>query len=379
MKYKCRVCSSPFYSEPLMIYENMPGAAQFMPNAESVINDKGINLHICQCSGCGLIQLDNDPVPYFREVIRATSFSEGMSQFRKKQFAYFIKKYGLKDKKIVEIGTGTGHYLSIMDSLDVEASGIEYSQESINICQKAGLRVSKDYLDSEDIIIPGGPFDAFFIMSFLEHLPDIKTALAGIANNLKGNGVGIVEVPNFDMILRNNLFSEFIGDHIYYFTEATLRTTLETNGYEVLDCEEVWYNYIISAKVKKREALNLNHFHNTKEKIKQDINQYLSRFSPGKVAIWGAGHQSLAIMSLADLGEKIKYVLDSATFKQGKFTPATHIPIVAPETLDTDPVDAVIVMAASYSDEVAEIIIKNYNPNIQIAILREFGLENISH
>jgi 2-polyprenyl-3-methyl-5-hydroxy-6-metoxy-1,4-benzoquinol methylase len=362
-----------------MIYENMPGAAQFMPNAESVINDKGINLHICQCSGCGLIQLDNDPVPYFREVIRATSFSEGMSQFRKKQFAYFIKKYGLKDKKIVEIGTGTGHYLSIMDSLDVEASGIEYSQESINICQKAGLRVSKDYLDSEDIIIPGGPFDAFFIMSFLEHLPDIKTALAGIANNLKGNGVGIVEVPNFDMILRNNLFSEFIGDHIYYFTEATLRTTLETNGYEVLDCEEVWYNYIISAKVKKREALNLNHFHNTKEKIKQDINQYLSRFSPGKVAIWGAGHQSLAIMSLADLGEKIKYVLDSATFKQGKFTPATHIPIVAPETLDTDPVDAVIVMAASYSDEVAEIIIKNYNPNIQIAILREFGLENISH
>ena len=43
--------------------------------------------------------------------------------------------------------------------------------------------------------------------------------------------------------------------------------------------------------------------------------------------------------------------------------------------LKTDPVDAIIVMAASYSDEVAKKIKKNFNKNIKISILREHSLE----
>jgi hypothetical protein len=96
------------------------------------------------------------------------------------------------------------------------------------------------------------------------------------------------------------------------------------------------------------------------------------------VAVWGAGHQALAVMALADLGGKIRYVIDSAPFKQGKFTPATHIPIVAPEHLKTDPVDAIIVMAASYSDEVAKLIVEKYREHIEIAILRDYGLECVN-
>ena len=67
-------------------------------------------------------------------------------------------------------------------------------------------------------------------------------------------------------------------------------------------------------------------------------------------------------------------IVDSAPFKQNKYTPATHLPIVAPEKLIADKVDAVIVMAAGYSDEVAGIIKRKFN-NIQIAVLRDFGLE----
>lgn len=93
------------------------------------------------------------------------------------------------------------------------------------------------------------------------------------------------------------------------------------------------------------------------------------------MAIWGAGHQALAIISLMNLADKIKYVVDSASFKQSKYTPATHIPIVSPEALDPDPVDAVIVMAASYSDEVAKIIRQKFDRNINVSILRDFGLE----
>ena len=82
-------------------------------------------------------------------------------------------------------------------------------------------------------------------------------------------------------------------------------------------------------------------------------------------------------MSLMNLANKIKYVVDSAAFKQGKFTPATHIPIVSPDKLNSDPVDAVVVMAASYSDEVVRNIKQNFHPKMRVSILRDFGLEKI--
>ena len=92
--------------------------------------------------------------------------------------------------------------------------------------------------------------------------------------------------------------------------------------------------------------------------------------------MWGAGYQSFAILSLTDIGNKISYVIDDATFKQNKFTPATHIPIVSSDWLRSNPVDAIIVMAASYSDEVAKKIRKNFDKNICVSILRDFGLES---
>ncbi len=80
-------------------------------------------------------------------------------------------------------------------------------------------------------------------------------------------------------------------------------------------------------------------------------------------------------MALAGLAGKIRYVVDSAPFKQGKYTPATHIPIVSADSLRSAPVKAVIIMAASYSDEVARIIREKFSGKIDLAILRDHGLE----
>ena len=41
------------------------------------------------------------------------------------------------------------------------------------------------------------------------------------------------------------------------------------------------------------------------------------------------------------------------------------------------PAEAGIVMAASYSDEVAGILRRQFSPQIKIAILRDFGLEMV--
>jgi 2-polyprenyl-3-methyl-5-hydroxy-6-metoxy-1,4-benzoquinol methylase len=374
---KCRVCNHIFFEEPLLCYENMPAVVQYLPDAESVESDKGLDLEVFQCSGCGLVQLSNEPVPYYKEVIRAAAFSEEMKDFRMRQFKSFVEKYSLKGKKNVEIGCGRGEYLSIMQQFGIEAYGLEHSDESVRQCLQNGLRVSKGFIESSTDKLDGAPFEAFYILNFLEHLPDPNSTLRGIYDNLTDDAVGLVEVPNFDMILRNKLFSEFIGDHLLYFTKETLNTTLKLNGFEIIDCNEVWYEYIISAIVKKKGKLDISHFYTYQAQLKNEIEEYLRRFKNKKVAIWGAGHQALAVISLINLADKIKYVVDSAPFKQGKYTPATHIRIVSPDALDSDPVDAVIVMAASYSDEVARIIREKFDKNINIAILRDFGLEAV--
>lgn len=372
---KCRVCQHKFFEEPLLQYRNMPKAAQFLPNADDLTSERGVDLDVYQCSGCGVVQLSNDPVPYYKEVIRAAAISEEMQEFRQRQFSEFVQKYSLKDKKIIEVGCGRGEFLEVMQRCEVDAYGIEFSSDAVEHCKKADLNVSKGFIENENERLADGPFDAFFILNFLEHVPNVTGLLHGVASNLSEGGVGLIEVPNFNMILKKNLFSEFIGDHLFYFTKESLEVTLRQNGFEILECSEVWHDYIISAVVRKRKKTELSHFYNYQEKLKSEISEYIAKFDKNRVAIWGAGHQAFAVISLTELGDKIKYVVDSAPFKQGKYTPATHIPIVAPDHLNTDPIDAVIVMAASYSDEVARIIREKFDPNLSVSILRDFGLE----
>ena len=78
MAINCRVCGSICYKNNLLSYSNMPSSAQGFLTTEDLKFDAGSSLFIVQCKSCGLIQLDNAPVPYFKEVIRASSFSEEM-------------------------------------------------------------------------------------------------------------------------------------------------------------------------------------------------------------------------------------------------------------------------------------------------------------
>jgi SAM-dependent methyltransferase len=353
----------------------MPDSAQYLPQAANLKNDRGCRLEVFQCSGCGLVQLGNKPVGYYKEVIRAAGVSGAMMDFRKRQFSAFIKEFSLKGKKLIEIGCGRGEYLSILSRLGVRASGLEYSAGAVKHCLKNGLRVFKGFVGDSACRLPDSPFEAFMMLSFLEHLPEPGIALRAIFNNLKEGAVGLVEVPNLDMIIRDKLFSEFMTDHQMYFTKETLWFALSMNGFEVLKCQGIWDGYIISATVRRRGNLDKSPFLFQQSKVCKQVNKCVDAFGNKKVAVWGAGHQALAVISLAGLAGKIKYVVDSADFKQGRFTPATHIPIVHPSRLKLDPVDAVIVMAAAYSDEVAGIIKRDFKSRMKIFILRNYGLE----
>jgi 2-polyprenyl-3-methyl-5-hydroxy-6-metoxy-1,4-benzoquinol methylase len=374
-KFKCRVCGKRFFIDPLVTYCDMPVGAQHFPVSSELSVEKGVDIKVCQCSGCGLVQLANEPVPYHKDVIRASAFSEEMRLFRLEQFKEFIDQYALKHKKVIEIGCGRGEYLSLMNSFEVDVYGVEHNVASVEVCRQKNLKVSALYLDDETQQLPDAPFDAFFILNFLEHMPDPNTVLRIIKSGLSEGAIGMVEVPNFDETLKRNLFFDFVTDHLFYFTEETLAFTLRLNGFEVLEMRTVWHNALLSAVVRKRAPMEMKHFHKALEKFKDGIKGFLQQYCGRRIAVWGASHHALTILSMMKMQDAIVYVVDSAPFKQNHYTPVTHIPIVSPKRLKHDPVDVVIVMAAGYSDEVVSILKRDFGTSMTIAVLRDTELE----
>ena len=81
----------------------------FLDENEINVKDKTIDLEILQCKNCGLVQLDIEPVSYYKNVITATSISgDARKKLRLDQMQKLSKKFNLKRKKIIEIGCGTG-------------------------------------------------------------------------------------------------------------------------------------------------------------------------------------------------------------------------------------------------------------------------------
>ena len=368
----CRVCQTTISAPPLLEYRNLPAAAQHLPTAPGTA---GIDLRVVQCPGCALVQLDAEPVPYYREVIRAAAYSPEMGRFRHRQFRAFLTRHQLLGKEVLEIGCGRGEYLRLMAAAGARVSGIEGGRETADLARQDGFDVHNIYLETGQENIPGAPYAAFFVLNWLEHLPNLPRVLNGIHANLQPQGIGLVEVPNFDMILQNRMFAEFTADHLFYFTRATLRRTLENHGFDVIRDRVVWHNYVISAEVRKRLPLEVSGFAAAQQELIRQIHAFTGRFQPREVAVWGAGHQAFAIMALARLGNRVRAVMDSAPFKQGKFTPASDLPIVSPDLLDDTSIKAVLVMAGSYSDEIVRLIRRRREDTVAVAVLQDANLE----
>ena len=375
---QCRICKGPFLFPALLEYPNSPRSAQgFLDNLEEL--DDVVDLKIYQCQQCGLVQHNLKPVDYYKDVIRAIAYSEEMGRFREKQLAEWIQKFNLKDKKILEIGSGQGEYLELLlRAGGKNVYGVENSKESVEIAKKKGLNIQLGYLSKDYENSWAERFDAFATFNFMEHWPDISSSLHSLQNSLNESAVGLVEVPNFDFMLKNGMYSEFTTDHIFYFTEKTLRTVLETHGFDVIEINSIWHDYILSAQVRKRPALNISSFEIKQNKIVRELRDFVNKFEKNEVIIWGAGHQALAVISIANLDLKVSHVVDSAKFKQDKYTPGTHLLIKDPQSIHQDLPKAIIIMAAAYSDEVVKTLGSEYPRVKNIAILREDGLEAIN-
>ncbi len=396
-KNVCLVCGSELGSEPLVRFWNMPSSAQGLPAEDELSEDKGIDLELYTCKNCGLVQFSCEPVDYYKDVIRAVGLSETMKELRRNDYRHMIEKYGLSEGKWIECGCGNGDFLAVLREFPVHIYGTEANAENAAIASEKLKMVSDEmasrdeawvkkyenkifniFPEREDIELENGPFDCFLSFNFLEHQPDPVSMLKCMHRNLRKEGYGIISVPSFEYILKNGNYYELIRDHIANYSMESLRFLCELCGFEVLEENYIGIGDTIVCVVRKSEEAirtkaDSSVFSDLDKLIKEsfrkkyeiktaEMKKYIDelRRSGRSLSLWGAGHQGLTIAATTELAEYASYIIDSASFKQGKYAPASHIPIVGPEYYKEHPTDVIMIAAPGYIKEIEKNIRELY-------------------
>ncbi len=416
-KGRCILCGKELDKTELMELEGMPASAQDIPDEHEVKGDRGITLHLHQCRGCGLVQFDCQPVGYYRDVIRSGGYSTTMVELRTRQYRHLIDTYHLEGKKFLEVGCGRGEFLNVLTKFPVKAYGVEHRRSLVEAAVGDGLCVVRGFTENGDTVLgEHGPYDVFLSFNFLEHQPNPGVMLDCIRNNLAGDGMGLITVPSLEYILRYNGYYELLRDHIAYYTFDTLETLLERHGFQVLEKEMVNRD-TLSVIVKKREPeacrgkrtaagshreaerdvmcglaeetsavngtvtpVDISGLTTSLKDIRRQMENLCRRLKEDgrSLAVWGASHQGFTLAATTDLKDHARYIIDSAPFKQGRFAPASHLPIVAPDHWIEDPVDVILIIAPGYTEEIAGSIRERFGDQVRIMAMRSDKVEELS-
>ena len=376
----CLACGGLLGKEPLMVCEKMPKSAQHFPDKEGLAADQPVTLRLMQCVGCGLVQLDAGAVDYYRDVIRSGGYSSTMHALRHEQYERFLELCPLAGKKIIEAGCGRGEFLRIWreDGFPVEARGIEHDAALVKIAREDGLEVEENFAEDEGTVFAGGPYDGFCSFNFLEHQPAPGKMLRSIWANLKEEAWGLITVPAWEYIVEQESYYELIRDHLAYFSRESFTLLLENNGFRVMSLREVnrdtW-----EAIVEKKRRADVSAMARNRDALRAELRTLAGGLKKeGKrLAVWGASHQGLTILSSMEMEADTAYVIDSAPFKQGKYTMGSHIRIVSPEEAKADPAEAVLIIAPGYTEEIAGVIRREFPAETAIYALRSNRTERI--
>ena len=413
MNMTCIACGHAL--SPLMTLDDMPASAQNIPAASELAEDHPLSLTLCQCPSCGLVQFDTEPVDYYRDVIRAGGGTRTMTRLRHEEYARLLtamQEHHIHGRRIVEVGCGRGEFLRMWQNLAEDPEGAaalarDQARDPLSgqpnaaplhlvglehkpsLVEEANAVADKKYRVYEgfatgDVRYPEGPFDAFVQFNFLEHQPDPCDMLRNIGRNLKPQALGLITVPSFEYILRYNGYYELLRDHIANYTEFTLQKLLQDCGFELLSMDLVNRD-TIEAIVRKADPDELSELHysgrlidvsalrDSYDRLSASVNAHIDHLSESHrtMAIWGASHQGFTLAATTKLSGRVEYIIDSAPFKQGRFSPASHIPIVAPDYAVAHPVD----VAPGYTDEIAGIIRERFDENVRILVLRTDRIE----
>lgn len=99
----------------------------------------------------------------------------------------------LRDRKlkILDVGCGAGFLTNKLALEDFDITGVDLSQESLNVAQRFDTTKKVQYIlsDARKLPFPDGTFDVVTTLDFLEHVDDPELVVAECARVLKKGGL----------------------------------------------------------------------------------------------------------------------------------------------------------------------------------------------
>lgn len=311
-----------------------------------------VKIDIYECIVCGHIQTENLLPPNFYDTNDSRMQGQG-------QHIHTLDTYEEKAKKLrrhtagdafLEIGSGAGAFLRIAGKYFTHCTGVEPSltyEYAGNFDGNDRIRIVHGYFDRG--LFLEGDYDTFASFQVFEHLEAPLEALQLLHSVCRENAYGIINVPNGQQIFARALYHQVILQHVNYYTPMSLCILARCAGFTVeeIEADEVALELNLYCR-KAAYSPSMN------QARARDRARLLSALDGKRVAIWGAGAKSATYAELLGRTLHVAHVVDDDPKKAGLYIANSNLPVERPSVEIFSDVDAVLVFATSYWDEILD-------------------------
>jgi len=382
---KCRHCHSELELEFLDL-GNAPPSNAYLKSEDLRKPEITYPLRILTCTNCWLVQTEDyaqadalfsDDYAYF------SSTSKGWLKHAADYCTMMTERLGLtSDSFVVELASNDGYLLKNFVAAGVPCLGIEPTKSTAEAARAIGVPVREQFFGKsvgEQMAKTDERADLVLGNNVYAHVPDINDFTQGVAALLKPNGVVTFEFPHLLRLIAQNQFDTVYHEHFSYLSLTAVTAIFTAAGLRIFDVEELpthggslriygclkAADHIVTAAVERilqaetdaglQEAQTYRAFQKKADAVKDGLVRFLldAKAAGKSVAGYGAAAKGNTLMNYAGIRpDLMPFVCDAAKAKIGQYLPASHIPILPPETLQKRRPDYLVILPWNIADEV---------------------------
>nr|WP_246717534.1 class I SAM-dependent methyltransferase [Oricola nitratireducens] len=334
------------------------------------------DLTLAFCDACGFLfnrDFDEDVMRYSTDFEESQHFSGTFNSFARELAKEVADRCSVSGKHVLEIGCGKGEFLAELCKLGgATGLGIDpgYRPDEGRGTQDEALEFIVDHFGPKYEHLSA---DVVLCRHTLEHIPHVADFIRAIRGMTDSDETWVVfETPDAKRVLDEAAFWDIYYEHCSYFSPGAHARLFRQEGFEVTDLQLVYdHQYIVQyakpapgptgpALPLEDDLAEMRQLRKSfPERVRKLQEQWRDRIRAAhaagrKVYLWGGGSKAVSFLTTLGLGEEVQGAVDINPYKQGKFTPGTGHPVIAPETLLDNPPDLVIVMNPIYVREIGQ-------------------------
>jgi SAM-dependent methyltransferase len=380
---KCRSCGSTDAAHILDLGVQ-PLANNLLTPADLAKPEPKFPLRLAVCKSCWLLQITDlvPPVELFSEYLYFSSFSDLMLRHSREACDGYLKEFGLNGQSlVVEVASNDGYLLQNFVKANVPCLGIEPAANIAKVAREKGIETLVEFFGKKitgELTANNRQADLILGNNVFAHAPDTNDFVAGLKTLLKPGGRIALEFPYGVEFIEHTEFDTIYHEHVFYFTLTALKPLFERHGLTIFRmqrfpihggslrlfaCHTGAYPVeesaieLLAEEVRKgvNSLAYYEGFGQQVRAIRDELVALLARLKrEGKrIAAYGASAKGSTLLNYYGVGaDTLEFVADRSTYKQGRLTPGTHIPIVAPEELAKRKPDYTLLLTWNFADEI---------------------------